>query len=879
MMKKTISILLCLVLLFSVVTAFAQTSINADKEIDVLNKLGILSGISASDESITRGEFASFTSDLTNIKPMLDETIQFADVPQSHTYYYEIRHVASCNFMNGRSQFIFAPDEPLAFSEAVKVLVELAGYKHVAIYEGGYPAGYMQIASRIGILDGISSNVTLTKNVCFKLIYNLLHVKTIEPSEYYGDEAKMAFNETGKTYLEDVFNIYHIKNVRVTANENTSLTENKGCGKGKVVIDGEDFIDNASAASLLGYNAEIYYIEDADIKTVVYAEKAYGTSETIISQDNLIYLKINNVSYAEGDKILNINLSPSVDFIYNKVFCNFSSLSTDDIDECGLKLVDSDGNGIFDVVFIEKLTNYYIDIFNPNEYKIKDKISDKFIQFNKNADFHVYNSEGKDVGFSGLKTKMLISVFKSKDESSYYIYTSSNSYGGTVTEMDDNGFYFGDTFCPVANELKKSSYMPKLGDMGTVYCDINGRAAMFVLKASEAGNYGYMISAGVSEGLNKKLQMRLLEQNGEFTNYYVSNKCKIDGVTIKGIDDERINHLKIDFNSENKTTPTERFIPQLISYALNSDGEISVIDTEYMDTEHESEHSLFSRCGKSDVGYTLDQYKGVYGGKRWLSTTDLVAFSVPEDYNETDERFYGVYDFQNLQKTFRGAKLKTYNENNVNYSSLVVSYVGGLGSGAVAPNTPLFLVDYVTQAYENEEFVKKIHGFYDGVKIAVYVDDELYRANLPEGRVDLKRGDILRINKDHLNNVTNYTIWYNIDDRYNFDRGLPYNGNYQTETHDCTGTVYEAGDNLMLLGHGWSENLNDAFFASKEFHCASTNSWGGIYLFDEEKDEVRIADSSDIKSYKDYGNEASRLYCFFSYGQCAGLVIIKLKGF
>lgn len=85
---------------------------------------GYADGTFKPEKSITRAEFAAV---IANFYPgyVEDESYEYKDVKSTHWAKNAINYVSSKGLMNGRSETIFAPDEPITRAEVAKVLNKL----------------------------------------------------------------------------------------------------------------------------------------------------------------------------------------------------------------------------------------------------------------------------------------------------------------------------------------------------------------------------------------------------------------------------------------------------------------------------------------------------------------------------------------------------------------------------------------------------------------------------------------------------------------------------------------------------------------------------------------------------------------------------------
>ncbi|MDO4744746.1 MAG: hypothetical protein Q4A86_05120, partial [Clostridia bacterium] len=247
---------------------------------------------------------------------------------------------------------------------------------------------------------------------------------------------------------------------------------------------------------------------------------------------------------------------------------------------------------------------------------------------------------------------------------------------------------------------------------------------------------------------------------------------------------------------------------------------------------------------------------------------------VPDDLTITDAKeFKVVTGGVNNSDKFN---VKAYDENDVNYSPAVVCYKPS-GSGATTVGT-LFLVGEVTKCIIDDEEAYKVKGLYDNQERECYVTAETMKDCIDPRKDVLEPGDIFTCNINDSGYITAFTMRYNVDDRYNYESGLPYNMNWLTENYYMTATVRKVDDIFFRLAYGWREDdkLTDDFINSTE-NIVTQQSWARIYVFDQKSGKYRIGSLGDFKGYDDFGTDASRVYVYFNWGQCACVIVENLE--
>ena len=194
-LKKVISSVAALAMSLSCFTAFAAdfTDVEATATyktaIDELVALEIVNGYEDGsfkpENEITRAEVtkmvvAAMGPDYTAAAESSKGASGFADVDAANHWASGFISVGvTQKFINGMGDGTFAPDTNVTYAQIVKMLVAALGYDRDAQANGGYPNGYLQQGSRLGVTDGISgvgADTAVTRAIVAQLISNSLDI-------------------------------------------------------------------------------------------------------------------------------------------------------------------------------------------------------------------------------------------------------------------------------------------------------------------------------------------------------------------------------------------------------------------------------------------------------------------------------------------------------------------------------------------------------------------------------------------------------------------------------------------------------------------------------------------------------------------------------
>ena len=153
--------------------------------VNTLAGLGVISGYEDGtflpDNNITRAEVATMVVAALNRSADAEGskgTTDFADVnvPEKEWASGYVNIGVSEGFISGYDDGTFKPDNNVTYAEICSMLVRIAGYGEYASYLGGWPNGYLSVASDRGISKGVSSsaNTAVTRAQVAQMIYNTL---------------------------------------------------------------------------------------------------------------------------------------------------------------------------------------------------------------------------------------------------------------------------------------------------------------------------------------------------------------------------------------------------------------------------------------------------------------------------------------------------------------------------------------------------------------------------------------------------------------------------------------------------------------------------------------------------------------------------------
>ena len=137
--------------------------------VEYLSQIGVMSGNKNGqfrpDSYITRAEFAAilintmgYAQEAASIK-----TCAFPDVPAGNWATGYIAKAAELGFLSGYKNGNFGPNDSITCEQAITMLVKMCGYESMATEKGGYPNGYWQVGTDLGLFKDVTDATIKTK--------------------------------------------------------------------------------------------------------------------------------------------------------------------------------------------------------------------------------------------------------------------------------------------------------------------------------------------------------------------------------------------------------------------------------------------------------------------------------------------------------------------------------------------------------------------------------------------------------------------------------------------------------------------------------------------------------------------------------------------
>jgi len=468
----------------------------------VLADLGILYGYEdgtfGADKVITRAEVAAVVNRLQGLSDAAKAAggaTQYTDVPSTEWYAGDVNLATQMGIVNGDGNGLFRPNDQVKYEEAVKMIVAALGYdQQYVLNKGGWPTGYLVIATESGVSKGLSAGAgePAYRGTVAKLAYNALTAKTFaflnyatgDGSAYYGvSEKDIVLEQKLETYKYTGY---------VSANSITSLTSTKGVEDGKVTfVTTGDQVGNGVAnwtkssetvlvgatdvAATLGNTIDLYVVEneDGDFEAVSYVVNAKNDLVAIENpadiQDTTTGSYKSVLAGADGDKLVvydedadedtEYELDKNATLIVNGQYYgtmaaakadNMYNLAKAADADLGLiyapaygavELLDNDNDGAYEFVFVTSYETAVVSNVIATSSAQKIYNNGATIDLTKHVEgeegyAYSITLDGEEAEIADLQKDDVISVAMTYDQKVYDIKATRATVAGTVSETD-----------------------------------------------------------------------------------------------------------------------------------------------------------------------------------------------------------------------------------------------------------------------------------------------------------------------------------------------------------------------------------------------------------------------------------------------------------
>jgi len=685
----------------------------------------------------------------------------------------------------------FAPDNPVTYEQALKMMVCALGYEAAAVEIGGWPDGYVSQASTLDMTKGIradKTNVSASRGMVAQVLYNSLEVKIAEK------QSNGSVNVTDKTVLESKLGCARFNNYMVSQVDGTdSISDsNIRLQVGELAFGQSDepfvytsVLSKAEAKALLGNYVKGYYKigDDEEANNIIYVVTSNSKSEEVTVLSENIYdfnaLKLEYYIDDEQDETDEIKISATAQLMYNGSLYDYSSgnasernlskwldPNSDDFVDGQVRLLENTGDKEFDTIFIEDYETYVSkstvqtsDSISANNYVIYDNyVSGRSIRidpYSPRVTAEFYNAQtGAEMKIEDIKAMHVISVAANMSGTKYKVYISSKTIKGKIDEFTNSGEYIisGKKYVTTASYdalVASDVIVPKIGAEGTFYLDHNDRICAAKITQEDAGAYAYVTNAGIDDDRAILKLMNLSGTPSKPTKVKCATNVKVNGRTVSDSQDVLDALESAAAKIAANTGALNTTYAQPIRYVKNSAGEITKITTvalsgsEVLTGKNEDVDKFVTGVEKTQ--YTYSSSSG-FESKVFVNSSTLVLV-VPDDRLAEDE--YKRATATSYFKTGTNYNIEAYDLNASTVAKVVLVYNANTVSSetAVDYTVPVSIVTKVSQrlsAVDEDNLVYSVEVYENG-KIKTYETEDMSATY-----ANIKVGDVIRfgVNSD-----------------------------------------------------------------------------------------------------------------------------------
>lgn len=375
-----------------------------------------------SNENITRAEFCVWVVKMVGLEGGKFGNFRFSDVPDDYWASDYINTACSLKLISESDKF--NPDSPIRYDEALKMLSVAAGYEPAAAYYGGWPSGYVTVASRYGISKGASPNGEyISRANAAVLVDNTLDVKILDTTN------STTYKQGDGTVLSEYLNIdiYRGRIIEIDTKEK----------KIKVEINNSelwyDLAENVDIAFIVEDEADLYVLDKRSEKKIVYIDFKGSLTvsydyicEVNESEANIAYTseEVKKIYLLNEDKEYNVNSDAIITL--NDVDAKLAPAA---INGTFAKVVKDDGR----VCKIQAYSLYEGGIIyraDPTMLKyIHGDVNDNVMQgLDKIDDLQIYIDGVPHTDMYDLKSDMVFDYYISSDDEKLIIVASSRNF-------------------------------------------------------------------------------------------------------------------------------------------------------------------------------------------------------------------------------------------------------------------------------------------------------------------------------------------------------------------------------------------------------------------------------------------------------------------
>lgn len=881
------ALLLCMIMLFSTLAVGAVSTDTVDGSVEyqanTLRQLGLVLAEELPEDmtsAVTRLQFAVAVSRIFGLEINASTeapTTVFEDMADCSTEeIYAVKVLSDRGLISGTEVNLFSPLDPITQEQAAKILVCTLGYGTVAEEEGGYPAGYVARAAKLGLFDGFSysGSQNLTWEVFLSMFYEALFADIMQPVYYSKDDPVYTVVQ-GENILTNLMQIGRVRAAMLTATDKTSLDGNGGVREGYVEIGGVLYEDNGDAEQYLGKLVDVYYKRYRDgSKAIIHIAATYDQSSVSLKIDPDVKVSGYTISfYNENGARQEITVDTNANMIYNGELLTYNPSLIDTANGQGnIYLRHSGDGGSYDLIEVEQYTNVIVKSVNADKNTIYDKKGGSL-----NMDSFVRNEactivkDGEELDVSDLQIDQILTVYVNASGDRVTVEVRNDVVSGTFEQLNDDTVKISGTAYKFDSGLR-AELNRNLGKAGTAFLTPDDKIIYLEWDGTTGLQYGYFLQGATTGTFTQVLNIRLLNEKNKIETFEAAKT-----VTLKYQD-----------GTENVTSDADivatalqsggAWKKQLIRYGLDDESKVKTICI--------ADERTAAPFGKNDVDFYCSvatdnstkyryrsQNKTVSG--RFAMTSNTPVFYVSPTGEDDDEAYVcGSCDTleNGDEKVF-----VAYNMNGGGLAGAVVCY--RKLSSTIENKSPMMMIDYTAISKNADgQQTETLYGYVNGT-YTEYQTDGLITTSMI-GR-SLKRGDIVACQSNKDGKIDKMALRVDVTKKLNDNPKL---GSMNESSWGGTtywafsGAFYSVEDGYAIISRDMMPYIGNIFTTSDlPSKVYALPLAGKIVIYDASGDSISIGTTSDIVSYQEAKEDATRAYFEMNYTGIKNMYIYKFS--
>ncbi len=756
------------------------------EEVYLLTKTGVVELSEQYDPTtvVTRAEFAQYAAAAINASGKKEMTY-FSDVPLSHWAVDSINALVDMKVIDRAADGKFNPEEPITYPQACKILDVITGYKAYADMDKIMDE-YVSVARKAGFGINTASYDQITIAEAVQLIYNAMRTDLMTVISA-GDDTYTAQPQKG----ENIFSVYH--NIKFTDGRVQSVfgktINSMRAESGEAYIGGEKYeVDSdVDIDEFFGRYINFAYREAKDAqktKTVIYAEARYEKDVTKILYDDIKGYNegTKTLSYYDGvnrDKLKTKTANSNATIVlngqpYDKGIKAEIDRLIDGTRKGDVTYISADGSSTCDLIIVTSYEIFEADSYTPSDEKFYSTDKTNTVCLDDYQNCYIFDTTGIALAISSLSTGPFM-IAASDNKESITIVVCTKKVEGTLSAVNptEKLYTIGDEEYKADKAFyEKNKDALAVGASYRIWLDMYDEIVEYATLSTDGMKTGFITKTALSDNVfDTNIIFKIYTRDDNtLKEFKLASKVNIDEETYKS---ENYKDVAAAFPGNSVVSDnTVKIERQVIRYKLNKDGDIDKIDTVNVSAAEDKENTLTSITnGTKNMFYSW--FANRFGmNVHVASTTSFMV--VPKVNADGDVVVNGnvvedsvrMYSNKMTPEDWSTYTVEAFKFSNETLSpDLIVAYV----DQKKADYNIIMYEDVVMGLDSEGNLVSKLTGKSIGEDIELQLDDTVDMSAL-----NLKKGDIVRVEKEYLKGEKAYSVTKMYDAEKNLfeDNGL-----------------------------------------------------------------------------------------------------------